>query len=73
MAELDPVQFGRLIESVENLRTDVASLSARVETMSAEVETLSALRNKGVGMLFGLMLSGGALGALVTDLWSKIR
>lgn len=70
---IDPVQFGQLIESVKALSADVHDLTARVNDLTHKVDELSALRNKGIGLVFGLMLSGGAVGAWITDIWGKLR
>lgn len=70
---IDPVEFGKLVTGVEALSREVHKLTAQVDALDAKVDELSALRHKGVGVIFGLMISGGALGAAVAELWSKIK
>lgn len=70
---IDPVEFGKLITCVETLSREVHQLSARLDALDTKVDELSALRHKGVGIIFGLMMSGGALGATVAELWSRLK
>lgn len=70
---IDPVEFGKLVTGVEALSREVHKLTAQVNALDAKVDELSDLRNKGVGLVFGLMLSGGAVGAWLTEAWSRFK
>lgn len=70
---IDPVEFGKLVTGVESLSREVHKLTAQVNSLDAKVDELSALRNKGIGLVFGLMLSGGAVGAWIAEAWSKLK
>ena len=54
--KFDAVQFGRLIESVENLKTSV-------EGMRTDVSSLKETRSKGLGILIGVSGVAGGLGS----------
>jgi len=65
--EIDPVQFGKLISSVETLKEDVKELSGQVHALNAQI-------TGGKGMVAGLLLAAGGLGAGATKLienWLK--
>ena len=52
----DAVQFGRLIESVERLNTSV-------KLLSDDIESLKDTRSRGYGILAGVSLVAGSVGA----------
>lgn len=56
----DPVAFGRLLESVERL-------TGAVETLEGEVKELRTDRDKGKGVLTGLMLAAGLVGGVLAE------
>lgn len=58
--QVDPVEFGKLLQSVETLTQVCASLE---KEMKAVREQLAG----GRGVMFGLLIAAGASGAAVTE------
>lgn len=56
MSEIDPIEFGKLVQSVETLTNQVSTLTVQVSTLQS---TLSG----GKGIVTGLMIAAGGLGA----------
>jgi hypothetical protein len=65
MSEIDPIQFGKLINAVE-------TLEANVETLTDQVQKLNHQIAGGRGMAMGLMITAGGLGAGLTKLIEAI-
>jgi hypothetical protein len=67
--ELDKVQFGRLIESVERLNQSV-------EKLTQDMERINERLNTGKGIVTGMMLAagsiGGGLGAFAHSVLQKL-
>ena len=59
MAEIDPVQYGKLIAQVEQLESEVSALRS-------DVKTLLELANQSKGGLWVGMSIASALGGVVT-------
>lgn len=74
-AALIHIQYIR--EAVDELRADVRANSDRTDKALVEVKGLAegaharitAFENKGRGLLFGLSLGGGSLGAAIVKWW----
>lgn len=56
MSDVDPVEFGKLLQSV-------ASLTAKVDGLSLKVDGLETTLTGGKGLVVGLMVAAGSLGA----------
>lgn len=54
--ELDPVQFGKLINAVETLETKVDSLSSQVAELNGKMAS-------GKGVMIGMIIVAGGFGA----------
>jgi hypothetical protein len=65
MSDIDPVQFGRLLNAVETLTTQVAELDQKVETLNGQI-------TGGKGVVMGLLITAGGLGAGATKLLEKM-
>jgi hypothetical protein len=65
MSEIDPIQFGKLLNAVETLETNVASLTAQVHQLNTQI-------TGGKGVAMGLMITAGGLGAGLTKLIEAI-
>ena len=63
--DIDPVEFGKLIQAVETLTTSVA-------TLTADVDALSAQLTGGKGIVVGLLIAAGGLGAGMSELFKKL-
>lgn len=61
MSEIDPVQFGKLINAVETLEENVKELSGQVQSLNNQI-------TGGKGVIMGLLLTAGGLGAGATKL-----
>jgi hypothetical protein len=65
MSDIDPIQFGKLINAVETLEENVATLSAQVQALNNQITS-------GKGVALGLMVTAGGLGAGLTKLLEAI-
>ena len=65
MTEINPVEFGKLINAVENLTNEVESLRTEVKTMK---EQMTGAR----GVAVGLMLAAGGVGAGATHFIERL-
>jgi hypothetical protein len=65
MSEIDPVQFGKLLNAVETLESNVESLTAQVQQLNTQI-------TGGKGIAMGLMITAGGLGAGLTKLLEAI-
>jgi hypothetical protein len=65
MSEIDPITFGRLLSSVETLTHQVAELDAKVETLNSQI-------TGGKGLIMGLLITAGGIGAGATKLIEKL-
>ena len=65
MSDIDPVQFGRLLNAVETLTTQVAELDQKVETLNTQI-------TGGKGVVMGLLITAGGIGAGATKLLEKL-
>jgi hypothetical protein len=54
--EIDPVEFGKLLQSV-------SSLTEKVDTLTAKVSALESTLTGGKGLIAGLMVAAGGIGA----------
>lgn len=61
MNEINPIQFGRLLQSVETLTVEITALREDMETMK-----------RGKYMLYGIMLAAGGIGAGITKVVESI-
>jgi hypothetical protein len=64
MSEINPIEFGKLLNAVETLTRQVAELDTKVESLNAQI-------TGGKGMVMGLLLTAGGLGAGATKLLEK--
>ena len=65
MTEIDPIQFGKLLNAVETLESNVESLTAQVQQLNTQI-------TGGKGIAMGLMITAGGLGAGLTKLLEAI-
>jgi len=65
MNEIDPVQFGKLLNAVETLESNVESLTEQVQQLNNQI-------TGGKGVAMGLMITAGGLGAGITKLLEAI-
>lgn len=65
MSEIDPVQFGRLLNAVETLTDQVADLDIKVETLNTQI-------TGGKGIVMGLLVAAGGAGAALTKVLEKV-
>jgi len=56
--EIDPVQFGKLINAVETLEENVKELSGQVQSLNAQI-------TGGKGVIMGLLIAAGGAGAAI--------
>jgi hypothetical protein len=64
MSEINPIEFGKLLNAVETLTRQVAELDNKVESLNAQI-------TGGKGMVMGLLLTAGGLGSGATKLLEK--
>lgn len=65
MNDIDPQEFGRLVGAVERL-------AVQVEHMSSEIDRISNDLSRGKGIMAGLLIAAGSIGAGTTHLIEKI-
>ena len=65
MTDINPVEFGKLINAVETLTSEVESLRTEVKTMK---EQMTGAR----GVAVGLMLAAGGVGAGATHFIERL-
>lgn len=58
MSEIDPVEFGKLLGSMEHL-------TASINTLTNKVETLEEKLNTGRGFILGLTLAAASVGGTI--------
>ena len=61
MNEIDPIMFGKMINSIE-------TMTKQIEILTAEVDNLKSTMTGGRGIAIGLMIAAGGLGAGVTKI-----
>jgi hypothetical protein len=61
MANIDPIEFGKLTNAVERLEKDVYKLTEIIQKMDNDM-------TKGKGIVFGMLMFAGGLGAGITKL-----
>jgi len=61
MSDIDPYQFGRMVQAVETMSDQVAALRR-------EVDELKGALSGGKGVALGLMIAAGGLGAGLSKL-----
>lgn len=70
MNDIDPVEFGKLMGSMEHL-------TASINTLTAKVETLEERLNTGKGVVVGLTLAaagvGGSVGAFAHKIFEVVK
>lgn len=66
MSDMDPIEFGRLQQNVEQLGHDMKALRAEhreeLRNLYAKIDDLTALANKGRGAFWFAGLAWGSLG-----------
>jgi hypothetical protein len=65
MSEINPIEFGKLINAVETLTRQVAELDTKLEALNAQV-------TGGKGIVMGMLFAAGGLGAGATKLLQKL-
>ena len=65
MSEIDPVQFGRLLNAVETLTIQVSDLEVKVDTLNTQI-------TGGKGVIMGLLVAAGSSGAALTKVVEKV-
>ena len=65
MNEIDPQEFGRLVGAVE-------TLVGQVSHMSREIDEIRNTMNRSKGLVAGLLIATGGIGAGATHLIEKL-
>lgn len=66
MAEIDPIQYGKLTQSVE-------TLADRVDALSVTVASLNAQITSGKGVIAGMMIAAAGIGAGASKLLERLN
>ena len=64
-SDIDPVEFGKLIQSVDQLATTVTNLQSTVDDLRTKV-------TGGKGVIVGMLIAAGGLGAGTTKLIERV-
>lgn len=59
MAEIDPIEYGKLVQAVENLES-------KVNTMEVDIKKLVAMAERSKGSLWAIMGAASVFGGFVT-------
>lgn len=59
MAEIDPIEYGKLVHAVENLES-------KVNTMEADIKKLVMMAERSKGSLWAIMGAASVFGGFVT-------
>lgn len=59
--EIDPVEFGKLLSSVETLTSAVMNLTTEVDVLKVQL-------SGGKGVIAGLLLAAGGIGAASSEM-----
>lgn len=62
---IDLIEYGKLLAAV-------SSLTESCEALTIKVDSITERLNTGKGVIFGMMLAAGGLGAGVTDVLSRL-
>jgi hypothetical protein len=65
MSEINPIEFGKLLNAVETLTQQVSELDNKVEALNSQI-------TGGKGIVMGLLFAAGGLGAGATKLLEKL-
>ena len=65
MSEINPVDFGKLVGAVEVLTIEVTALRKDVKCLQSQLTT-------GRGMIAGMLLAAGGIGAGATHLLERV-
>ena len=65
MSDIDPVQFGQLVSSVQTLTTEVGALRVQVAELKSQL-------TGGKGIIAGLLLAAGGIGAGASHALDKL-
>ena len=68
--EVDPVQFGSLLEAVKNLTSDLENHTKELQIVREEIFDLREKYRVGKGALFGLIIGAGFA---VKGFWASIE
>jgi hypothetical protein len=58
-----------LLEALPEMKSDIKAIRTDLDADKAD---LAALKNRGIGLLIGVGLLGGGIGAAATKLWQAI-
>ena len=72
MTEIDPVQFGRLIQSVETLSEQLERTSTNVVALNSRIAELENRYRIGKSALAGIVFGAGLAGKQVIDIAASI-
>ena len=65
-SDINPVDFGRLIEAVEHLKESVDRLVTSHQALESRIEDLEKKKNLALGIMIGVGSIGGSVGAFVS-------
>lgn len=65
MTEIDPIEFGKLLNAVE-------TMTKQMHVLTVEVDDLRQTMSGGRGIVVGMMIAAGGLGAGVTKFLDHI-
>ena len=67
MADIDPVQFGRLLASVDQLTETLGETQEAMQALNARIVELESRYRVGKGVIFGIELGAGCAAKGVID------
>ena len=67
VADIDPVQFGRLLASVDQLTETLGETQEAMQALNARIVELESRYRVGKGVIFGIVLGAGFAAKGVID------
>lgn len=61
MSEIDPVEFGKLVQAVE-------TMSIQMDSLTTQVDQLKQTISGGRGLILGIVIAAGGMGAAASKL-----
>ncbi len=72
MPEIDPIQYGRLLASVEHLSAQLSTATQQLSEMNTRLDEVEGRFRLGKGLLLGIIFAAGSIGMGLRELVSAL-
>lgn len=66
-------ELGKLVAGLSAMKREVSALRGSVEDVVTEVKSLTEFKNNGKGILLGVSLAAGGMGAAIKMGWDYLK